>query len=138
MAYGVGMPAYLGRDVLVRVFYALGDGTTPFRFSMAGIGFNVIFDWVLVGGPSPWGLQLPGLNFGAPGLVLATVGVNLLTCAGLLLALQRRLGRLPLRVWGRDSLLLLLAAVAGGWPPGRSQDLWPGRTGCWANCCSAV
>ena len=30
MAYGLGMPAYLGRDVLVRVFYALGDGTTPF------------------------------------------------------------------------------------------------------------
>ena len=25
MAYGIGMPAYLGRDVLVRVFYALGD-----------------------------------------------------------------------------------------------------------------
>ncbi|MEC7383008.1 MAG: murein biosynthesis integral membrane protein MurJ, partial [Cyanobacteriota bacterium] len=27
MAYGVGMPAYLARDLLVRVFYALGDGT---------------------------------------------------------------------------------------------------------------
>ena len=76
MAYGVGMPAYLGRDVLVRVFYALGDGTTPFRFSMAGIGLNVVFDWLLVGGPTPWGLQLPALNFGAPGLVLATVAVN--------------------------------------------------------------
>ena len=117
MAYGVGMPAYLGRDVLVRVFYALGDGTTPFRFSLAGIGFNVIFDWVLVGGPTPWGLQLPGLNFGAPGLVLATVAVNLLTCAGLLLALQRRLGGLPLRVWGRDSLLA--AAGRGGRGAGR-------------------
>jgi putative peptidoglycan lipid II flippase len=31
MAYWLGMPAYLGRDVLVRVFYALGDVTTPFR-----------------------------------------------------------------------------------------------------------
>ena len=31
MAYGFGMPAYLGRDLLVRVFYALGDGATPFR-----------------------------------------------------------------------------------------------------------
>jgi putative peptidoglycan lipid II flippase len=129
MAYGVGMPAYLGRDVLVRVFYALGDGTTPFRFSMAGIGFNVIFDWLLVGGPTPWGLQVPALNFGAPGLVLATVGVNLLTSAGLLLALQRRLGGLPLREWARDTGLLFLAATAAGlsawllsirvaWPPG--------------------
>ena len=114
MAYGVGMPAYLGRDVLVRVFYALGDGTTPFRFSMAGIGLNVVFDWTLVGGPTPWGQQLPALNFGAPGLVLATVAVNVITCLLLLLALQARLGGLPLRLWGRDSLLLLGSAVLGG------------------------
>uniref|UniRef100_UPI004047F86D murein biosynthesis integral membrane protein MurJ n=1 Tax=Cyanobium sp. TaxID=2164130 RepID=UPI004047F86D len=115
MAYGFGMPVYLGRDVLVRVFYALGDGTTPFRLSVAGIGLNVIFDWMLVGGPTPWGQQLPAFNFGAPGLVLATVGVNAITCLALLLALQSRLGALPLRVWARDSLLLLgAAAVAGG------------------------
>ena len=114
MAYGVGMPVYLGRDVLVRVFYALGDGTTPFRLSLGGIGLNVIFDWLLVGGPTPWGLQLPGLNFGAPGLVLATVAVNGITCAALLLALQVRLQGLPLRAWLRDSLLLLVAAAAGG------------------------
>ena len=113
MAYGVGMPAYLGRDVLVRVFYALGDGTTPFRLSMAGIGLNVIFDWALVGGPSPWGPQLP-INLGAPGLVLATVLINLLTCFALLLALQQRLGELPLRDWGIDSLKLTLAAAAAG------------------------
>jgi putative peptidoglycan lipid II flippase len=114
MAYGVGMPAYLGRDVLVRVFYALGDGTTPFRFSMAGIGLNALFDWLLVGGPTPWGLQLPAFNFGAPGLVLATVAVNVITCLGLLLALQQRLGGLPLAHWGRDSLLLLVAALLAG------------------------
>jgi putative peptidoglycan lipid II flippase len=127
MAYGVGMPAYLGRDVLVRVFYALGDGTTPFRFSMAGIGLNALFDWVLVGGPTPWGLQLPALNFGAPGLVLATVAVNVLTCLGLLLALQNRLGGLPLAAWGRDSLWLLLGAVlAGGLSYGLAALIaWP-------------
>ncbi|MFM7311862.1 MAG: murein biosynthesis integral membrane protein MurJ [Cyanobium sp.] len=113
MAYGLGMPAYLSRDVLVRVFYALGDGTTPFRWSVAGIGLNAFFDWFLVGGPTPWGLQLPGLNFGAPGLVLATVSVNVITCFGLLAALRRRLGGLPLRDWGRDTTMLLLAAVLG-------------------------
>ena len=113
MAYGVGMPAYLGRDVLVRVFYALGDGTTPFRLSLAGIGLNVVFDWLLVGGPTPWGPQLP-FNFGAPGLVLATVAINLITCAALVLALQQRLGGLPLDAWGRDGLRLLLAAVLAG------------------------
>jgi putative peptidoglycan lipid II flippase len=137
MAYGVGMPAYLGRDVLVRVFYALGDGTTPFRFSMAGIGLNVIFDWLLVGGPTPWGLQLPALNFGAPGLVLATVAVNVITCLLLLLALQARLGSLPLRSWGSDSLLLLGSAVVAGlvaW--GLSSTVaWPaGLVGKALNC----
>ena len=114
MAYGLGMPAYLARDVLVRVFYALGDGVTPFRWSLGGIGLNAIFCWLFVGGPTPWGLQLPALNFGAAGLVLATVGVNLITCVGLLLALGRRLGGLPLRAWTRDTGLLALAATAGG------------------------
>jgi putative peptidoglycan lipid II flippase len=114
MAYGVGMPVYLARDVLVRVFYALGDGNTPFRWSVAGIGMNACFDWFLVGGPTPWGLQLPALNFGAPGVVLATVSVNLITCLGLTWALAGRLGGLPLRAWSRDSLLLLLAALAAG------------------------
>jgi putative peptidoglycan lipid II flippase len=136
MAYGVGMPAYLARDVLVRVFYALGDGHTPFRFSLAGIGLNVIFDWLLVGGPTPWGLQLPALNFGAPGLVLATVAVNLITCLGLLLALQQRLGGdLPLLGWARDTLVLLAAALLAGlaawglaslvaWPADLLGRLW--------------
>lgn len=129
MAYGLGMPAYLARDVLVRVFYGLGDATTPFRWSVAGIGLNAVFDWVLVGGPTPGGLQLPALDFGAPGLVLATVAVNAITCLALLLALADRLGGLPLRPWALDSLRLLGAALAAGllawslsrqigWPPG--------------------
>ena len=112
IAYGIGMGVYLARDVLVRVFYALGDGYTPFRLSLAGIGLNALLDWLLVGGPSPWGQQLPALDFGAPGLVLATVGVNAVTCLALLLMLQRRLGGMPLRAWALDSLLLLLAALA--------------------------
>jgi putative peptidoglycan lipid II flippase len=114
MAYGIGMPAYLARDVLVRVFYALGDGVTPFRWSLGGIGLNAVFCWLFVGGPTPWSSQTLAFNFGASGLVLATVAVNLLTCLGLLLALQRRLGGLRLRQWARDSALLLLAATASG------------------------
>ena len=128
IAYGIGMPAYLGRDVLVRVFYALGDGTTPFRISMGGIGFNALFDWLLVGAPVPHGMLLPNFNLGAPGLVLATVAVNVLSSLVLLLALQHRLGTMPLGAWGRDSLLLALAALIAGvlawglahwitWPP---------------------
>jgi putative peptidoglycan lipid II flippase len=58
--------------------------------------------------------MVPGLYCGAAGLVLATVAVNLITCVGLLLALQGRLGGLPLRLWLRDTLLLLGAAVLAG------------------------
>jgi putative peptidoglycan lipid II flippase len=128
IAYGIGMGVYLARDVLVRVFYALGDGYTPFRFSLAGIGLNALLDWLLVGGPTPWGQQLPALDFGAPGLVLATVAVNAITCLALLWALGRRLGGLPLGAWARDSLLLLLAALAaaaGAW----ALASWPGWSG---------
>ena len=127
MAYGIGMPAYLGRDVLVRVFYALGDANVPFRWSVAGIGLNAIFDWLLVGGPSPWGQRLPWLDFGAPGLVLATVAVNLITCTALLMALSLRLGGLPLRSWAADTLRLTLAALAAGlagWLLAEQVD-WP-------------
>ena len=113
MAYGLGMPAYLGRDVLVRVFYALGDGNTPFRFSVAGIGLNVLFDWFLVGGPTPWGPQSP-FNFGAPGLVLATVAINTLTCLALVIVLQRRLQALPLGHWAADAARLTVAALLAG------------------------
>ena len=113
MAYGLGMPAYLGRDVLVRVFYALGDGTTPFRLSLAGIGLNVIFDWLMVGGPTPWGNQSP-FNFGASGLVLATVAINVLTCLALLLVLKRRMPAMTLIPWGMDTTRLLLAGVLTG------------------------
>jgi len=128
MAYGVGMPAYLSRDVLVRVFYALGDGNTPFRISMAGIGLNAGLDWLLVGCPLPGGLLLPQLNFQAPGLVLATVGVNVVSCLALLIALRKKLGALPIGAWAKDTGLLTIAALVGGllawalataiaWPP---------------------
>ena len=38
----------------------------------------------------------------------------MITCVGLLLALQGRLGGLPLRLWLRDTLLLFGAAVLAG------------------------
>lgn len=46
--------------------------------------------------------------------MLATVLINLLTCLALLLALQKRLGGLPLREWGHDSLKLTFAALVAG------------------------
>ncbi len=113
IAYGIGMPTYLCRDVLIRVFYALGDGKTPFRISIAGIGLNLIFDWLFIGGPTPIGDQLP-FSFGAPGLVLATALVNFFSCLALLISLDLRLKGLPLRKWSLDALQLLIAGIIAG------------------------
>ncbi|MEB3336860.1 MAG: murein biosynthesis integral membrane protein MurJ [Leptolyngbyaceae bacterium] len=102
MAYAVGMFVYLGRDVLVRVFYALGDGDTPFRISVINIFLNALLDYILV------------KPFGAPGLVLATVGVNLSSMVMLLVLLDRKLQGLPWREWGLPLLGLLgSSAIAG-------------------------
>jgi putative peptidoglycan lipid II flippase len=102
IAYGIGMFAYLGRDVLVRVFYALGDGQTPFRISTFNIFLNAALDWALVG------------PFGAPGLVLATVGVNCSSMLMLLFLLDRKLNGLPWREWSVPILGLTAGSVVAG------------------------
>jgi putative peptidoglycan lipid II flippase len=102
VAYGVGMFAYLGRDVLVRVFYALGDGQTPFKISIFNIFLNIILDAVFV---EP---------FGAPGLVLATVGVNCSSMLMLLFLLNRKLNGLPWREWSLPILGLTAGSVVAG------------------------
>lgn len=103
IAYSVGMFVYLGRDVLVRVFYALGDGDTPFRVSIVNIFINAILDFFLV------------KPFGAPGLVLATVAVNLISMVALLVILNRKLNGLPWREWLLPTAGLAVgSAIAGG------------------------
>ena len=99
MAYGLGLLFYLARDVLVRVFYALGDGETPFRISIINIFLNAILDFLLVNA------------FAAPGLVMATIGVNIVSMAIFLWLLNRRLGGLPLLSWGKSLLGLFIATV---------------------------
>ncbi|MBD2384504.1 murein biosynthesis integral membrane protein MurJ [Cylindrospermum sp. FACHB-282] len=102
VAYGVGMFVYLGRDVLVRVFYALGDGQTPFRISTYNIFLNIVLDAIFV------------KPFGAPGLVLATVGVNCSSMLMLLFLLDRKLNGLPWREWSIPILGLTAGSVAAG------------------------
>ena len=101
-AYGCGMFFYLARDVLVRVFYALGDGETPFKISIANIFINVILDYFLV------------KAFATPGLVFATIGVNIISLVLMLAILNRRLNGLPLGEWGMAFLGLTLASVVAG------------------------
>ena len=102
MAYGVGMFFYLARDVVVRVFYALGDGETPFRVSVANIVLNGVLDYLLM------------KPFGAPGLVLATVGVNITSTVVLLWLLDRKLNGLPLVQWTGSITTLTIASIFAG------------------------
>jgi putative peptidoglycan lipid II flippase len=104
IAYSVGMYVYMGRDVLVRVFYALGDGDTPFRISMVNIGINALMCFVFV----------RFLNLGAPGLVLATVSVNIFSTIALLWILNKRLNGLQLKTWIAPLLGLTIASVLAG------------------------
>ncbi len=101
---GIGMFIYLGRDVLVRVFYALGDGNTPFRISMINIFLNGLFDYLFI----------KVFDFGAPGLVLATVGVNCSSTLMLLFLLNRKLNGLPLVEWVLPILGLTAGSVVAG------------------------
>ncbi len=102
IAYSAGMFVYLGRDVLVRVFYGLGDGDTPFRISIINIFLNAVLDFLLV------------KPLGAPGLILATVCVNLISMVMLLWILNRKLNGLPLREWGMPTLGLALGSAIAG------------------------
>jgi putative peptidoglycan lipid II flippase len=102
IAYSIGMFVYLARDVLVRVFYALGDADTPFRISVFNIFLNAFLDYWLI------------RPFGAAGLVLATVGVNIVSTVWLLMVLNRKLNGLPWRDWSIPIAGLTLGSLVAG------------------------
>jgi putative peptidoglycan lipid II flippase len=102
LTYGLGMFFYLGRDILVRVFYALGDGNTPFRISLFNIFLNGALDYLFVD------------LFATPGLVVATIGVNISSMGIMLWILHRRLRGLPLLEWGGIIFALTGASFLAG------------------------
>lgn len=102
MTYGAGMFFYLGRDVLVRVFYALGDGETPFRISIFNIFLNGLLDFLLV------------KAFATPGLIMSTIGVNVVSMALLLWVLNRKINGLPFGEWGLALFNITLCSAAAG------------------------
>ena len=115
-AYGLGMFFYLGRDVLVRVFYALGDGNSPFKVSLFNIFLNGLLDFLFY------------KPFGTVGIVMATVGVNLFSMVIFIWMLNRRLAGLSLGGWAIDLGKLVgvtaIASVAGWQGSVLWQRLW--------------
>jgi putative peptidoglycan lipid II flippase len=85
----------------VRVFYALDDGDTPFKISIVNIFLNALFDYLL-------------LPIGVPGLVLATVSVNILSVLALLYCLNRKLNGLPWVEWSLPILGLTIGSGLAG------------------------
>ena len=117
IVYGFGMFFYMGRDVLLRVFYALGDGTTPFKISIVNIFINAILDYLLIDA------------FGTPGLIMATVGVNTISMVAFLWILNRRLNGLPLLRWSRDVLGLFVATALSGLASYGISQAWENTLG---------
>lgn len=102
VVYGFGMFFYIARDVLVRIFYALGDGETPFKISIINIFLNAFLDY--------WLIKIVD----APGVIMATVGVNMVSMLAFIWILHRRLNGFPLLEWGRGILGLFLATIVAG------------------------
>ena len=103
LAYGIGMFFYLARDVLVRVFYALGDGQTPFKISIVNIFLNAILDYFLV------------KNFATQGLVFATIGVNIFSMIIMIFILNKRLNGFALKEWLLIFSGLIVATILSGY-----------------------
>jgi putative peptidoglycan lipid II flippase len=101
IASSSGMFIFLARDVLVRVFYALGDGSTPFKISMVNIFFNFLFDYLF------W------KPLGAAGITLSTVCINLISLSVMLFLLNRRLNGLPWRGLLPLVSIFLASAITG-------------------------
>ena len=88
IAYAVGIPFYLYRDLLVRTYYSIEKTKLPFQLSLAGIIINVFFDWLLIGAPISNFGNLSPFNFGVIGIILSSGIVNFIICILLTLNLK--------------------------------------------------
>ena len=95
IAYAVGIPFYLYRDLLIRFYYSIEKTKLPFQISLVGIVLNIIFDWLLTGAPTINNGNLLGFNYGAVGVVLSSGFVNLIVCSILSLRLKANKYKIP-------------------------------------------
>ena len=111
IAYAVGIPFYLYRDLLVRTYYAIEMPKLPFQLSLAGITINVFFDWLLLGAPiNNIGNLLP-YNFGVIGIIVSSGIVNFLICIFLSANLNNYKINLPKPFLLKKIILIALACL---------------------------
>jgi len=112
IAYAVGIPFYLYRDLLVRTYYSIEKTKFPFKLSAAGIILNIFFDWFLIGAPIKNFGNISPYNFGVIGIILSSVIVNLIVCILLSFNLRNENIILPkLELLRKISLMLLAVFI---------------------------
>jgi len=111
IAYALGLPAYLFRDLLIRIYYSIEETNLPFSLSIFGIGLNFFWDWLLIGAPIQNSRNLLPYNFGVVGLVISSGIVNLLICIILSLKLEKFIKPLPQIFLIRKTFLILIACI---------------------------
>ncbi len=112
IAYAVGIPFYIYRDLLVRTYYSIEKTRFPFQLSLAGIIFNAFFDWFLIGAPIKDFGNLSPYNFGVVGIILSSVIVNFIVCILLALNLRNENIHLPNLDLLKKIILMSLASFA--------------------------
>ncbi len=111
IAYAVGIPFYLYRDLLVRTYYSIEKTKFPFKLSLAGIVFNFIFDWFLIGAPIKNFGNLSPFNFGVVGIILSSIIVNFIICILLSFNLRNEDIHLPKLDLLKKITLMSLASI---------------------------
>ena len=111
IAYALGLPAYLFRDLLVRIYYSIEETSLPFKLSIYGIGLNFLFDWMLIGAPIPNSRNLLPYNFGVIGLVLSSGIVNFIICIILSIKMKNFIKPLSHKILLRKTFLIFIACI---------------------------
>ena len=111
IAYAVGIPFYIYRDLLVRTYYSIEKTKFPFQLSLAGIMLNAFFDWFLIGAPIKNFGNISPYNFGVVGIILSSGIVNFIVCILLALNLRNEDIHLPNLDLLKKVILMSLASL---------------------------
>ena len=111
IAYSLGLPFYLLRDLLIRAYYSIEKTKLPFTLSFAGIAINIFFDWILIGGPTKNLGNISPFNFGVTGIVLSSGFVNLIISSILTVKLNFNKEILPIYNLIKKFLLIIISCI---------------------------